>query len=222
VVTARIRGPLSVVCALAVALVGCSGGGGDDNPFADLSPPPTATAPGTPTASPTSAPASPPGSNVVPRRCSDTVATSVVVGAVGVPLQGSTSYVYAGPVPSSGRTARITCGYGVEPGPDGQPAPKVTLTINGYADGANVRRRLDITVAEAQQRGQQVQALDLDGRSGYVLRDAADVSYIVGDGARTIVVTIVLGLVPAESEHEVLTKLASAMVASGQATPTTN
>jgi hypothetical protein len=150
------------------------------------------------------------------------VATSAVLGAVGVPLQGSTSYVFAGPVPSSGRTARITCGYGVEPGPDGNPVPKVTLTINGYTDAATVRRRLDITLAEAQQQGQQVQALDLEGRSGYVLKNAEDVSYIVGDGSRTIVVTMVLGLVPAENEQAVLTKLASVIVAPGQATPTTN
>jgi hypothetical protein len=219
---ARIRGLLPAVCVLAGALVSCSGNGGDDNPFADLSPPATATAPGTPTASPTSAPASPAGSNIVPRRCSDMVATSVVLDTVAVPLQGDTSYVYAGPVPSSGRTARITCGYGVEPRPDGQPAAKVTLTINGYADAANVRRRLDITVAEAQQQGQQVQALDLERRPGYVLRNADDVSYIVGDGARTIVVTMVLGLVPAENEQAVLTKLASAMVLSAQATSPTN
>jgi hypothetical protein len=150
------------------------------------------------------------------------VATSAVLDAVGVPLQGSTSYVYAGPIPSSGRTARITCGYGVEAGPDGKPVPKVTLTINGYADAASVRRRLDITVAEAQQQGQQVHALDLEGRPGYVLRNAEDVSYIVGDGSRTIVVTMVLGLVTTENEQAVLTKLASAMLASGQATPTTN
>jgi hypothetical protein len=217
----------ATVCLLAtgiatVILAGCSSDSEAEDPFADLSPPTTATAPSTLTASPTAPPTSPAGSNVVPRNCGDMVATSAVLDALGVPLPGSTSYVYAGPVPSSGRTARITCGYGVEPGTDGQPAPKVTLTINGYADAASVRRRLDITVAEAQQQGQQVQALDLEGRSGYVLKNAQDVSYIVGDGSRTIVVTMVLGLVPAESEQAVLTKLASAMVASGQETPTTN
>jgi hypothetical protein len=220
-VTTRTRAILRVAI-VAATLAGCSGGGGDDDPFADLSPPATATATGTPTATRTPAPASPAGSNVVPRKCSDMVATSVVLDAVAVPLPGSTSYVYAGPVPSSGRTARITCGFGVEPGVDGQPAAKVTLTINGYADAANVRRRLDISVAEAQEQGQQVQALDLEGRSGYVLRDASDVSYIVGDGSRTIVVTMVLGLVPAEAEQGVLTKIATAMVASGQATPATD
>jgi hypothetical protein len=212
---------LPVAAIVVVAVVGCSGNGGND-PFADLSPPATATATSTPTASPTTAPASPPGSNVVPRKCSEMVTASVVFDAVGVPLQGDTSYIYAGPVPSSGRTARITCGYGVEPGADGKPLAKVTLTINGYADSANVRRRLNISVAEAQQQGQQVQALDLEGRSGYMLRDADDVSYIVGDGSRTIVVTLVLGLVPAEAEQAVLTKLATAMVATGQATPAMN
>jgi hypothetical protein len=221
-VTARAGALLLSAAVTVVTLVGCSQGRDDDDPFADLSPPAPATATSTTTASPTAAPASPAGSNVVPRRCGDMVATSAVLDAVGVPVQGSTSYVYAGPVPSSGRTARITCGYGAEPGPDGQPAPKVTLTINGYEDAANVRRRLDITVAEAQQQGQQVQALDLEGRPGYVLRNAHDVSYIVGDGSRTIVVTMVLGLVPAENEQAVLTKLASAMVASGQPTPASN
>jgi hypothetical protein len=207
---------------MALALASCSAGGQGDDPFADLSPPSTATATSAPTAAPTAAPSSPAGSNVVPRNCDDLVATSAVLDAVGVPLPGGTSYVYAGPVASSGRTARITCGYGVEPGPDGKPAAKVSLTINGYADAANVRRRLDISVAEAQQQGQQVQALDLDGRPGYVLRDVDDVSYVVGDGSRTIVVTMVLGLVPAENEHAALTKIAKSMAASGHGTAATN
>jgi len=209
----HLRRALTGACLLtmAVLVTGCSDEGGGIDPFADL---PAAT----PSASMTAG-ATPTAATGVPEQCDDVISPSAVLDALGVALDGTSSFVTAGPVPSSGRTGRITCNFGVAPGADGKPAAKVALTINGYQDADTARSRLDTSISNAQSQGQQVQALDLQGRPGYVVRDPVDISYLLADGDRTVVVTMVLGLVPAEAEQIALTEIATAMVGAAPIVP---
>lgn len=211
-----LRPLVPMVCAGALLVAGCSDDGGDDDPFADL---PAAT-PSSAGSSPGASGAPAPAATGVPEECGDVVATTVILDAISVPLDGTAAFVTAGPVPESGRTGRITCEYGVAPGPDGQPVAKVRLAVNGYVDEATVASRLDENVSRAQGQGQQIRALALDGRPGYVLRDGASVSYLVADGTRTVVATMVLGLVPPEAEQIALSDIVSAIVGLAPATPT--
>ncbi|HSK25807.1 MAG TPA: hypothetical protein VK894_02735 [Jiangellales bacterium] len=213
------RALAATVGACLVVLAGCADGEptSADLPFSTGDPPQTFTAapaPGDPAAEQPPAP--------VPESCGDLVSTTGVVQVLAVPLSGSGTFVYAGPIPESGRTARITCGYGVVTGPDGVPSPPaVEITLNGYVDEPTAVARLEASVETGRAQGDTVEAADLDGRPGYVLTGAEDASYLVGDGARTLVVTVRRGVVAPTAERLVLVDLAAlalGLPVSGEAT----
>jgi hypothetical protein len=196
------------VAAAVVVLVGGSGcspaqGDGVDLPLSAPSTGPTFASP-----SPTST-ATPSGQDV-PRTCEELVPTTDLLTVVAVPLQGEGSFVYAGPLPESGRTGRITCGYGAPRQPDGTVGePAVEVTLNGYVDAGTARSRLDTTVAAARTQGQQIEAAELDGRAGFLFGDPAAVTYVGADGARTAVVTVRRGVVADSALRLVLLDLAA-------------
>lgn len=198
----------AVLGVLAVPVAGCSDeAASPDLPFSAGDPPQTfsVAAETSPTAT-----AEEPGDASVPESCGDLASVTQVVDVLGAPLEGSGTFVYAGPLPESGRTARITCGYGVEPGSEGQAGtPSVEITMNGYVDAETARGRLDGSVESARSQGDATAAVELDGRPGFVLADAEDVSYVVADGARTLVVTVRRGVVSTSAERLVLLDLAA-------------
>jgi hypothetical protein len=193
---------------MAVPAAGCSDDPSTpDLPFSAGDPPQTfsaAAGASAPPSDPTGGSAAP---AVVPQSCGDVASVTRVVEVLGAPLEGSGSFVYAGPLPESGRTARITCGYGVPEGED--PVPAVEVTINGYVDAETARGRLDGSVESARSQGDATEAVELDGRPGFVLADAETVSFVVADGARTLVVTLRRGVVGTSAERLVLLDLAA-------------
>lgn len=157
--------------------------------------------------------ASPKGASV-PRECIDVVSPTAVLDAVGVALPGGTSYVFADDFPESDRTARITCGYGVQ-----RRGAALELAVSGYTGAAAAREQVDATVAAARE-DQQVQALPVLDRPGYLLSDREDTSYVVQDGARTVVATLRRGVVPRPAVRVALLELVTAVLGGSSATPT--
>jgi hypothetical protein len=200
----------AALAALAVPVTGCSDDPSTpDLPFSAGDPPQTFT----PAAGASPTPSDPTGGSaapaVVPESCGELASVTRVVEVLGAPLEGSGSFVYAGPLPESGRTARITCGYGL-PDTGGEDAiPAVEITINGYVDVETARGRLDGSVESARSQGDATAGVELDGRPGFVLADAETVSYVVADGARTLVVTLRRGVVSRSAEQLVLLDLAA-------------
>ena len=208
----RRRAPRLVVGAalgvLTVPVAGCSDDPSTpDLPFSAGDPPQTFTVAADATPSPTEGSAA---LAVIPESCGDVASVTRVVEVLGAPLEGSGSFVYAGPLPESGRTARITCGYGVPDGGDGQAGtPAVEITINGYVDAETAAGRLEGSVESGRSQGDAIAAVELDGRPGFVHSEADIVSYLVADGARTLVVTLRRGVVSTSAERLVLLDLAA-------------
>jgi len=218
-------GPVARRIALAALLVllvpGCSNG---DEDQALPVPSPAGSTTGDPSAS---EPIPSPGESGadVPQNCDDVVPFTRIVQIVAVPLEGGTGRVYADDFPAdSGRTARLTCQYGVRPAPAGgeAPPPQVEISLSGYVDGDAARTRLEDTVDSARAGGQQVQAQAVSGHDGFLLADAEDITYVVAVDDRTLVVTLARGVVPEPAEQVVLVGLVEAAlgVPAATASPT--
>ena len=196
---------LLVIASLVLVVAGCSSG--DDEALPVPSPAdPTA---GEPSGSGQTASPSPSGP-VVPEACDDIVPFTRVVQIVAVPLEGGTGRVYADDFPAdSGRTARLTCRYGVRPAPAGgeAPPPQVEISLSGYVDDAAALTRVEDTVGSARASGQQVQAQAVGGHDGFLLADPAAVTYVIAVDQRTLVVTLARGVVPEPAETVVLVDL---------------
>ena len=204
----RVGWAAPVVVGGAVLLAGCAAGGDGEDAANDLlfspDPAPTATAPATPTAAPVVA---------FPDSCSDLVPTPEVVEVVAAPLPGGTTFVYADAQPDIKRTQRITCGYGVPEAAEGQPAPTpadpaVEITLNEYEDAQAAAARVDVTLESAAAEGSQISTIPVGTLEGTVLRRPERATLVVRQDARTLVVTVRRGLVPAAAEDVVLTELA--------------
>ncbi len=148
----------------------------------------------------------PPKGASVPRQCIDVVSPTAVLEAVGVALPGGTSYVFADDFPESDRTARITCGYGVE-----RRGTALELAVSGYTGAPAAREQVDATVAAARD-DQRVRALPVLERPGYLLSDRQDTSYVVQDGARTVVATLRRGVVPDPAVRVALLEIVTAVL----------
>ncbi len=168
----------------------------------------------------------------VPELCEDLLTFGRLVQILQVPLEGGTGRVFNDDyLPDSGRTGRLTCTYGVptdldEPATPGQPMPStppvpvpptpvpppVEISVSGYTETDVASARVEATVAGAQGSGTRIEAQPVGGRDGFVLDDAEDVSFVVADGARTYVITLRHGVVPATAERVVLLGLAGELL----------
>jgi len=132
--------------------------------------------------------------------------------------------VYADDFPAeSGRTARLTCQYGVRPAPAGgeSPPPQVEIAVSGYVDEAAATARVEDTVGSARSAGQQIEALAAGGgQDGFLIADAEGITYVAAVGDSTLVVTLARQVVPADAERVVLLGLAEAAMGIPDATPT--
>jgi hypothetical protein len=166
------------------------------------SPEDTATAPQTP-------------AGPIPTFCDEVIPFTEVVRIVAVPLAGGTSRTYATDFSAeSGRTARLTCRYGVQPAPAGgtAPPPQVEISLSSYVDADAASARLEDTVGSARSSGQQVEAQAATNHQAFLLSDAAAITYVAAVGDRTLVVTLARGVVPAPAERVVLLQLAETVL----------
>ena len=202
------RALIAAVLALLVAS-GCSREA-DEPELPVLSTNPTAG-----TAGPSTGPRVTPASGPLPEFCDEVIPFTDVVRIVAVPISGGTSRTYATDFSAeSGRTARLTCHYGVQPGPAGgkAPPPLVEITLSSYVDAAAASARLEETVGSAQSAGQQVEAQAATNHQAFLLADAKDITYVAAVGDRTVVVTLARGVVPTAAEKVVLLGLAEAVL----------
>jgi hypothetical protein len=210
--------PLVLAALVVVVAAGCTGDGDDEATV----PVPSVGTTGGPT-TPGRSPSSGVTSLSVPQSCDDVIPFTEVVRIVAVPLGGSTNRVYADDFPGeSGRTARLTCQYGVRPAPAGgqAPPPQVEIAVSGYVDEAAATARVEDTVGSARSSGQQIEALTAGGQDGFLIADAAGITYVAGVGDSTLVVTLARQVVPADAERVVLLGLAEAAMGVPDATPT--
>ncbi|HEX6578610.1 MAG TPA: hypothetical protein VF082_09590 [Jiangellaceae bacterium] len=195
---------LVLAALLAVAAAGCTGDGDE----AVVPVPSVGTTPGATTAGVSPAPSV--AALSVPQSCDDVIPFTEVVRIVAVPLQGTTNRVYADDFPAeSGRTARLTCQYGVRSGANGDaPPPQVEIAVSGYVDEAAAAARVEDTVVSARSAGQQIESQAAAAQDGFLIADAVGVTFVAAVGNGTLVVTLARGVVPATAERVVLLGLA--------------
>lgn len=192
-----------LVVAVAVPLLAACGSDADpDDEASRLLFSPTGTA-GPVEATPTGTPA--PTLPPFPESCSDVVPANEVVAVVGRPLPGEASFVRADALPDIGRTARVTCGYGVGEGDD----PLLEITVNEYGDEASADERIQVTLDASAQSGRTVEDNPVGPYPGWLLAGAGSGPTLVVDaGTRTVVVSLQPDVVPEQAAPVVLTQLA--------------
>lgn len=199
-----LRAPAAV---LLLALAGCTGPG---TPPASS---PTASRPLTATGVPTATPTPTASAARLPTSCAALLPVTAVTRAVGQPVQGRTTYLSAAPVPQSGRTGRVTCGYGVTTGPDGKDTPPVVeASLIAYVDAGAAQRQLDVTLTAAQGRGNTLAQVTVAGGPAYVLTDPSSATLVLRRDAYTVVVTVLAAAAPADRVQGVLVDLAATLL----------
>jgi hypothetical protein len=204
------RRMLIAVVGLLIAAVGCTREPAEPELPALPGSTTGATSPGSGQTAAATAPSGP-----IPEFCDEVIPFTDVVRIVAVPISGGTSRTYATDfAPESGRTARLTCEYGVQPTParGAAPPPQVEISLSSYVDAAAATARLEDTIGSARSSGQQVETLAGINHQGFLLTDAEDVTYVAAVGDRTLVITIARKVVPAAAERVVLLGLAEAVL----------
>jgi hypothetical protein len=208
---------LVLAALLAVAAAGCTGDGDESAvPVPSVGTTTDRTTPGV-------SPAPSVAALSVPQSCDDVIPFTDVVRVVAVPLQGSTNRVYADDFPAeSGRTARLTCQYGVRPAVNGgdAPPPQVEIAVSGYVDEAAAAARVEDTVGSARSAGQQIESQAVAAQDGFLITDAVGITFVAAVGNGTLVVTLARGVVPATAERVVLLGLAETALGVRDPTPT--
>jgi hypothetical protein len=151
----------------------------------------------------------------IPEFCDDVISFADVARIVAAPISGGSSRTYATDFSAeSGRTARLTCQYGVTPSParGEAPPPQVAISLSQYVDAAAAAARLEDTVGSARSGGQQVEAVAAPTHQAYLLANAETVSYVAAIGDRTLVITLARKVVPPAAERVVLLGLAEAVL----------
>lgn len=190
--------------ATVVLLAGCTTQQSADDAATELlfSPDPTLEATAEPTATP-----QPSALPDFPESCADLLPAADVATVVAEPLPGDTTFVFADALPSIGRTARVTCGYGVGTGRG--PGPAVEITVNEYESKQAAADRIAVTLDAAAEAGTRVTEQRVGEYEGWILADRQDISIVVAAGSRTLVVTMKRGLVDRNAERVVLEQLAA-------------
>jgi hypothetical protein len=202
---------------VAVVLSGCTSHG------KQASPPPSSFAPvSAPTPSTQPAPSSAPPDAVLPKGCSQLLPLGVVQQALGVGLVGGVTYLRAAPVPQSGRTGRVTCGYGTPmsspvasgatPTPTGKPLVEVSYIT--YVDAKTAASRVALTV-QTDGATSTIHKVTVAGKPASVLTGKEWNELLMADGDRTVVVVVQPTVLTAEKAPAALTAMAEKMLAFG-------
>ncbi|HEX6234898.1 MAG TPA: hypothetical protein VFZ63_17340 [Jiangellaceae bacterium] len=211
----------TALAAVVLAATACSGNdeGEATHPLLeDPTPTATSTAPGTPgMASPTEA--------GFPQECGQLISFVDIAEIVATPIAGMRR-VYQDEFPAeSGRLERLTCSYGTEPpddespsgggdDPDAESGPYITIAVSSYTDPGAAAARVEATIDSARIGGQQIEALEIGGRSGFFLRDDDTVSFVFADEELTYVVTLLRAIVPEPAEQVVLVTMVEQLIRS--------
>ncbi len=196
---------------LALTLAGCGGSPKPAGPSVSLLPPePSESQTPEPPASPTAE-----ASTFLPAACNQLLPPGTVDTALGGHLAGETTFLKAAPLPASGRTGRVTCGYGVTVAADGTKSPPlVEASYITYTDAATAAHRVDLTIAKDKAAGATATEVEVNGKPATVLTSQAASVLVMADGTRTLVLSVDATLVAAGSTTPMVT-MATAMLTVG-------
>ncbi|MGH8889126.1 MAG: hypothetical protein ACRDV3_05110, partial [Acidothermaceae bacterium] len=190
---------------------------------------PSVPAASSPAESPAPASSSAPAKAVLPAGCGELLPVGTVERILGgPPLPGGVTYLRAAPVPQSGRTGRVTCGYGTpmssvqSASPSKSPAatptpvgdPLVEVSYITYVDAKTAKQRVLLTVQNDAGKATLSQ-VDVGGTQASVLIGGQWQELLMADGARTLVVEVAPTILPAAKAPAALAAMAKAMLAFG-------
>ncbi len=229
---ARLGKPLLCTAALVGVLAACSLGGGTPHSAPATSKAPSSSAASAPaTHDPLSGPIEPASS--LPKTCAAILSDQDLTSAFGSPQVGDTSYGNYAPLPTIGRTGRVTCGFGISVDQAGNAGtPVVTVSVITYDMASRAVSRAAAEVSSMTAKGAAAQPILVDGHPATVLTDQAaapaspatgpsatpgaggssgsgDSELVMADGNRTFVITIPLSKLSGSSVVNVLTNLAA-------------
>lgn len=219
-ITRRRLVALALVCGVAAtALSACT------SKSKSASPPPSSFTPVTaPTPSAAAPSSSAPPEAVLPKGCSQLLPLGVVQQALGVGLVGGVTYLRAAPVPQSGRTGRVTCGYGTPmstpaasgatPTPTGKPLVEVSYIT--YVDAKTAASRVALTV-QTDGASAAIHKATVAGKPASVLTGKDWNELLMSDGARTLVIVVQPTVLTADKAPAALTTMAEKMLQFGAA-----
>jgi hypothetical protein len=141
-----------------------------------------------------------PSAAALPAGCSQLLPLGALQRILGFGILGQVTYLRAAPVPKSGRTGRVTCGYGTPAAlPTGAVSPSATASPSGqplvqvsyitYIDAKTAAARVQTTV-EADGATAVVTEATVNGKPANILIGSTSSELVMADGARTIVVVV--------------------------------
>lgn len=192
---------------LAIVLSGC----GSDQPSEDGASESVSAESSEPTTATTSA-----APFVLPDNCNALLSLPAIDAATGVRISGSTNFIEGEPEPGIERTGRVTCQYGVLPGPDGAPgAAQVEASVFTYASAEAAQSRVDTVVEQARSAGELTTDAAVEQLSGFIVTSVADATLVVATEDRNYAITLLAGVVPDDRLNDALIGLAQAAVNGG-------
>jgi hypothetical protein len=106
----------------------------------------------------------------LPKSCSTMLSDTDLTAAFGSPQVGDTSYGSYAPLPTIGRTGRVTCGFAIGIDQSGNPSPAaVTISVITYNTASNAVGRVSSDVAANVAKGETAQPTLIDGHPATVL-----------------------------------------------------
>lgn len=163
----------AIVCALGLlgALAACSAGGTPQHVASTKSA--AATSPSAAaTVNPFSGPIEP--ASALPKTCSSILSDQDLTSAFGSAQVGDTSYGNYAPLPTIGRTGRVTCGFGIsvdQSGNAGQPI--VTVSVITYDQASRAIERVADDVHSTVAKGASAHPVVVNGHPATILVEPA-------------------------------------------------
>jgi hypothetical protein len=114
----------------------------------------------------------------LPKTCTALLSDTDLTAAFGSPQVGDTAYGEYAPLPTIGRTGRVTCGFGIGIDQTGKAAPAVvTISVVTYNTAPNAVGRVASNIKDDVAQGATAQPALVDGHPAtIVLRQAAGAS----------------------------------------------
>jgi hypothetical protein len=175
----RVSAPAVLIAGLLAA--GCSSGGDEPQaaPTTTAAPSGTVSATGSPTPSPTP---------VLPTGCETLLPFTDLDRALGRPLFGESRFTKGVAQASIGRTARVTCQYGL--GRGGTGVAYVEVGISTYTDAEAAAKRVQATISAARGEGATQGEATVGGVPATLLGGGKVVTLVLAQGSRTVAVTL--------------------------------